>query len=118
MDNGSNLSRLERKGIPRSIWKVRRFLFAKKFSLIWPNKLQFPFKFPFSLAFSVTIFCSEAAIAIIILLMRRSKAIGGELGGPPVAKYITAAALFGLWLIYLTMSSLEAYGYIKFGAKA
>lgn len=68
-----------------------------------------------SLAFSVTIFCSEACIAILILLARRSKAVGGELGGPKVIKYITATALIGLWLIYLIASSLEAYGVIKVG---
>lgn len=64
----------------------------------------------------MTLFCSEAAIAIIILLLRRSKAVGGELGGPPVIKYITATALIGLWVIYLLMSSLEAYGVINMGA--
>jgi solute carrier family 8 (sodium/calcium exchanger) len=67
------------------------------------------------LAFSVTIFCSGALIAIMILLVRRSKAIGGELGGPKVPKYITAAALFGLWIMYLVLSTLEAYGFISFG---
>lgn len=67
----------------------------------------------FSLAFSVTLFCSEAVIAIIILMVRRHKAIGGELGGPTCAKYITASLLFGLWIIYLVMSSLEAYKVIK-----
>ena len=61
------------------------------------------------MAFSVTLFCSEAVLAIIILLLRRSKTVGGELGGPPVLKYVTAAALIGLWLVYLIMSSLEAY---------
>lgn len=66
----------------------------------------------------MTLFCSEAAIAIIILLIRRNKNIGGELGGPKVAKYMTAAAFFLLWLIYLVMSSLEAYGYIKVGKQA
>jgi solute carrier family 8 (sodium/calcium exchanger) len=69
------------------------------------------------LAFSVTLFCSEAVIAIIILLIRRHKSVGGELGGPPVAKYVTSTALIGLWLIYLIASSLEAYGVIKFGAQ-
>lgn len=70
------------------------------------------------MAFSVTIFCSGAAVAIVILLMRRSKAVGGELGGPPVIKYLTATALFGLWIIYLVLSTLEAYGFIKFGARS
>lgn len=67
----------------------------------------------FSLAFSVTLFCSEAVIAIIILLIRRNKSIGGELGGPPLVKYITGTALMSLWLIYLVMSSLEAYHVIE-----
>lgn len=66
-----------------------------------------------SLAFSVTLFCSEAVIAIIILMLRRSKRVGGELGGPENLKYLTVAFLVGLWLIYLIMSSLEAYGVIK-----
>ncbi|XP_055696022.1 sodium/calcium exchanger 1 isoform X2 [Lutzomyia longipalpis] len=68
---------------------------------------------PGNLAFSVTIFCSEALIAICVLLMRRSKSIGGELGGPPTPKYITAAFFVGLWLLYLILSTLEAYGVIK-----
>lgn len=53
----------------------------------------------------------------MILLVRRCKAVGGELGGPPIPKYITACALIGLWLIYLIASSLEAYGVIKVGSK-
>lgn len=70
------------------------------------------------MAFSVTLFCSEACIAIMILLIRRHPKIGGELGGPRAAKYITATALIGLWLIYLIASSLEAYGVIKVGKNA
>jgi hypothetical protein len=69
--------------------------------------------FLFSLAFSVTIFCSEAIVAIIILLIRRSKPVGGELGGPKVFKYITSVVLVVLWLVYLLLASLEAYGVIK-----
>ncbi|XP_055697182.1 sodium/calcium exchanger 1 isoform X3 [Phlebotomus papatasi] len=68
---------------------------------------------PGNLAFSVTLFCTEALIAIFVLVMRRSKSIGGELGGPVTAKYITATIFVGLWLFYLVMSSLEAYGVIK-----
>jgi solute carrier family 8 (sodium/calcium exchanger) len=74
--------------------------------------------FLFSLAFSVTLFCTEACIAILILLVRRHPKIGGELGGPRAAKYMTATALIGLWLIYLIASSLEAYGVIKVGKNA
>jgi solute carrier family 8 (sodium/calcium exchanger) len=69
--------------------------------------------FLFSLAFSVTIFCSEALVAITILLARRSKLVGGELGGPKLIKYITSLVLVTLWLVYLLMASLEAYGVIK-----
>jgi len=69
--------------------------------------------FLFSLAFSVTIFCSEACVAIVILLLRRSKPVGGELGGPKHLKYITSLVLVVLWMVYLLLASLEAYGIIK-----
>ncbi|XP_055389239.1 sodium/calcium exchanger 1-like [Condylostylus longicornis] len=68
---------------------------------------------PGTLAFSVTLFCSEAALTVIVLLMRRNKIVGGELGGPVVIKYVSGAILFGLWLIYVIVSSLEAYGVIQ-----
>ncbi|XP_008549239.1 sodium/calcium exchanger 3 [Microplitis demolitor] len=68
---------------------------------------------PGNLAFSVTLFCSEACIVIIVLMIRRSKAIGGELGGPVGIKAITSILLFSLWLFYLVMSTMEAYGVIK-----
>ncbi|XP_050306030.1 sodium/calcium exchanger 3 isoform X2 [Anthonomus grandis grandis] len=67
---------------------------------------------PGSLAFSVTIFCTEAAVAIFILLIRRSNIVGGELGGPECLKYLTSFTLFGLWIAYLVLSTLEAYGVI------
>lgn len=67
----------------------------------------------FSLAFSVTLFCTEAVIAIAIILLRRSKLFGGELGGPVIAKYTTSAFMFSLWIIYITLSTLEVYGVIK-----
>merc|ERR1711953_1476311 len=35
-----------------------------------------------SLGFSVTVFCIEATLAVLILLARRHPAVGGELGGP------------------------------------
>ncbi|XP_039281836.1 sodium/calcium exchanger 1 isoform X2 [Nilaparvata lugens] len=69
---------------------------------------------PGNLAFSVTLFCTEAVVAIIILLVRRSKFVGGELGGPRNYKYITSMLFFGLWLIYIVLSTLEAYHVITF----
>lgn len=61
----------------------------------------------------MTLFCSGAVIAIIVLLIRRNKSIGGELGGPKGPKYLTVATLGGLWVMYLVMSSLEAYDVIE-----
>ncbi|KAF5280355.1 hypothetical protein FQR65_LT03164 [Abscondita terminalis] len=68
---------------------------------------------PGNLAFSVTIFCSEAAITIVVLLLRRTRVVGGELGGPTCIKYSTAAFLFSLWIFYLVMSTLEVYHVIR-----
>ncbi|XP_076547352.1 sodium/calcium exchanger 3 isoform X2 [Osmia lignaria lignaria] len=68
---------------------------------------------PGNLAFSVTLFCTEACLVILILLLRRTKSVGGELGGPFVPKVITSTFLFFLWVFYLVMSTLEAYGVIE-----
>merc|ERR1711982_147682 len=45
---------------------------------------------PGSLGFSVTIFCIEAFLAIMILMLRRNPAVGGELGGPKSFKTISS----------------------------
>ncbi|KAJ0173482.1 hypothetical protein K1T71_010631 [Dendrolimus kikuchii] len=68
---------------------------------------------PGNLAFSVTMFCSGAALAVLVLVLRRRKSIGGELGGPRGIKIVTSMFFFSLWLVYLTMSSLEAYDIIS-----
>ncbi|XP_076667566.1 sodium/calcium exchanger 3 [Andrena cerasifolii] len=68
---------------------------------------------PGNLAFSVTLFCTEACLVMLVLLLRRTKSIGGELGGPFVPKVITSTILFFLWVFYLVMSTLEAYGVIE-----
>lgn len=39
--------------------------------------------------------------------------IGGELGGPRKYKLATSFLFVFLWLFYVLMSSLEAYGYIQ-----
>lgn len=51
--------------------------------------------------------------ALIVMMMRRSKVIGGELGGPYGYKLATSILFVFLWLFYVMMSSLEAYGYIQ-----
>ncbi len=61
----------------------------------------------------MTLFCSTAMIALIVMMMRRSKVVGGELGGPWCYKLATTILFVFLWLFYVLMSSLEAYGYIQ-----
>jgi len=70
---------------------------------------------PGSLGFSVTIFCIEAALAIIILMLRRNPSIGGELGGPKTAKTITSGIFVFFWVFYVFISALEAYKVINPG---
>merc|ERR1711887_511078 len=74
------------------------------------------FKVPVgSLGFSVTVFCIEAGLAIMILLIRRHPAVGGELGGPKLFKTISSSIFVFFWCFYVAISALEAYGVIKPG---
>merc|ERR1712128_160853 len=68
-----------------------------------------------SLGFSVTIFCIEAVLAILILLARRNAPVGGELGGPKIFKTISAAIFVFFWVFYVLVSALEAYKVIDPG---
>ncbi|CAF0807680.1 unnamed protein product [Brachionus calyciflorus] len=77
------------------------------------NDSQFIVK-PGSLAFSVTMFCTFALIAISIMMFRRMKFIGGELGGPNGWRYFTSSLFFFLWLLYLILSSLDSYAFLNF----
>lgn len=65
-----------------------------------------------SLTFSIIIFTIAELTCLAILVLRRYiPALGrGELGGPAVPKYLTAAFLAFLWIAYITLSSLQAYG--------
>merc|ERR1712154_275011 len=63
-----------------------------------------------SLGFSVTIFCIEALLAILILFIRRSPAVGGELGGPKLYKTLSSGAFVFFWVFYVMISALQAYG--------
>merc|ERR1711910_284642 len=74
------------------------------------------FKVPVgSLGFSVTIFCIEALLAIVILLIRRNPAVGGELGGPKSFKTVSSGIFVFFWIFYVLLASLEAYGVINPG---
>lgn len=68
---------------------------------------------PGTLAFSVTIFCVFAVFTIILLVSRRHRAIGGELGGPRKYKYITSTLLVSFWVCYLLLTSLMSYCHIS-----
>ncbi|KAA0720167.1 Sodium/calcium exchanger 1 [Triplophysa tibetana] len=68
---------------------------------------------PGSLAFSVTIFTIMALLSVAILLYRRRPTVaGGELGGPRTAKLLTVFLFLTFWLIYILLSSLEAYCHV------
>nr|XP_014348838.1 PREDICTED: sodium/calcium exchanger 2 isoform X2 [Latimeria chalumnae] len=68
---------------------------------------------PGSLAFTVTLFTIFAFFNVLVLMYRRRPGIGGELGGPWGYKLATTMLFFGLWLLYVVFSSLEAYCHIK-----
>uniref|UniRef100_H3CKN4 Solute carrier family 8 member 2a n=1 Tax=Tetraodon nigroviridis TaxID=99883 RepID=H3CKN4_TETNG len=68
---------------------------------------------PGSLAFSVTLFTVFALLAMAVLWLRRRSSVGGELGGPRGPKVLTALLFFGLWLLYVLLSSLEAYCHLR-----
>lgn len=62
-----------------------------------------------SLGFSVAVFVICAVICILTLIIRR-KVVGGELGGSDTGRAGSAALLVSLWLFYIIMSILQAYG--------
>lgn len=69
-----------------------------------------------SLTFSVLIFTICSGVCFTVLFLRRYMSwFGkGELGGPTMPKYMTTGLYFTLWLIYIVLSSLQAYDYIPF----
>lgn len=69
-----------------------------------------------SLGFSVTVFCVFAVICFALLIIRRTKRVGGELGGPLKYKIPTTCIFFSLWIAYVLLSSMEAYCYISWWA--
>jgi len=61
-----------------------------------------------SLGFSVGVFIIVACTCVVILLIRR-KVVGGELGGSNTGRLVSCIALCSLWMIYILMSTLQAY---------
>ena len=68
-----------------------------------------------SLSFSVSIFTICAVTTIGCLMVRRSVAFFGnsELGGPTLAKTMSAVFFVSLWGFYVILASLQAYGIIE-----
>ncbi|XP_053945872.1 sodium/calcium exchanger 1-like isoform X2 [Anastrepha ludens] len=62
-----------------------------------------------SLLFSTLLYLIGALVAFCILLYRRKKSIGGELGGPVKLKWFHGMSFILLWIIYIIISTLEAY---------
>ncbi|KAK6291723.1 hypothetical protein J4Q44_G00375080 [Coregonus suidteri] len=82
-------------------------------AVFWRSKGQVFRVDPGSLAFSVTLFTVMACMCVMILLYRRRASVaGGELGGPRTTKIMTSLVFFLMWLIYIVLSSLEAYCHI------
>lgn len=63
---------------------------------------------PGSLGFSVIVFMIVSVLCFILLIVRRIF-VNGELGGPPVSRYLSCTFLFFLWFIYIVLSTLQAY---------
>ncbi len=64
----------------------------------------------------MTLFCVEAGVAILTLLIRRNPGVsGGELGGPKAVKTVTSSLFVVLWCTYVLVSAMEAYEVITPG---
>jgi len=66
------------------------------------------------LGFSVVVFTCCACVTLALILVRRY--VGdppGELGGHPGFARACAFGLLGLWVLYVALSALSAYGYIS-----
>uniref|UniRef100_A0A914XQN5 Sodium/calcium exchanger membrane region domain-containing protein n=1 Tax=Plectus sambesii TaxID=2011161 RepID=A0A914XQN5_9BILA len=68
-----------------------------------------------SLGFSVTVYTIMSLFCLGLLFARRKMALFGqaELGGPQVPKILSAVFMVTLWILYVLLSSLQAYGYIN-----
>lgn len=66
------------------------------------------------MGFSVLIYTVCALVCIGMLLARRWIGVfGGELGGNNMLKYVSGAIMIFLWVFYVLISSLQAYGHIS-----
>jgi len=64
-----------------------------------------------ALGFNCIVFLCCACTCFFVLGVRRC-AIGGELGGPAFSRCVSACVLVGLWLTYIVLCTLQAYGVV------
>ncbi|CAF1235055.1 unnamed protein product [Adineta ricciae] len=84
-------------------------------AIYWESKnLPFTVKAG-DLSFSVLVFSICCVLGMLVLILRRYLSVFGkaELGGPAIPKYLCSVFFVLLWIVYLALSSLQAYGYIK-----
>lgn len=82
-------------------------------ALYWNSKYGETYAVPAGdLAFSVIMFLICSVACFIVLILRRVL-VGGELGGEGLQRPVSAFIVFALWLIYIIMCSLKAYGKIE-----
>ncbi|GFY73234.1 hypothetical protein TNIN_418711 [Trichonephila inaurata madagascariensis] len=84
-------------------------------SIFWASKGQ-TFEVPAgTLGFSVGIYTALALACIALIVARRYLAVLGkaELGGPRNVALICCIVMISMWFLYVILSSLEAYHYIK-----
>ncbi|CAF1446695.1 unnamed protein product [Adineta steineri] len=87
-------------------------------AIYWESKnLPFTVKAG-DLSFSVLVFSVCCVLGMSVLIMRRFVGFFGkaELGGPTIPKYLCSGFFVLLWIGYLVLSSLQAYGYIKWSS--
>jgi len=61
------------------------------------------------LGYSVTVFSFCATVTILTVLLRR-RVFGAELGGPEPYKTATSVFFVGLWLLYVSLSTIKTLG--------
>ena len=57
--------------------------------------------------------CAVPALGLIVIRRKLSCFGNAELGGDATMKYVSSGILFGLWFLFVTMTSLNAYGFVE-----
>ena len=61
------------------------------------------------LSFSVILFLITSTLTVVVIIARRI-IFKGELGGNPIAKWVSAVFMVFLWLCYIVFSTVKVYG--------